>query len=127
MNGFVDGDFPDEMDVLDGIVPTLPANHIYPQVPFAPINPAHNIAFSDRSQFAPVISTNHHPELVHVAPFAANQNNNCHVLSSGADSSQSQALQSADDKQKLELVATNISQQSARLHAGTRLLDLTNW
>ena len=44
MNGLIDGEYPDEIEMLDGIVPTIPANHIYPPVPFAPIDSALTLA-----------------------------------------------------------------------------------
>ena len=80
VNGLVEGEYPDDVDMLDGIVPTLPANHIYPPMPFAPIDPSINVGYSDASHFAPIALTNHRPELVHVDALPANQNNNSHVV-----------------------------------------------
>ena len=85
MNGLIDGEYPDEIEMLDGIVPTIPANHIYPPVPFAPIDSGLNVGYPEHSHFAPIALTNHHPDLVQVAPLPANQNNNSHVIASAGD------------------------------------------
>ena len=82
INGLVDGDYPDEIDMLDGIVPTFTPNPSYPPAPFVPIDPAVNPGYSDPNQFAPTGSINHHPELVSISPFPTNQNNNSHVVAS---------------------------------------------
>lgn len=81
MNGLVDGDYPDEIEMIDGIAPSF-SSHNYNPAPFVPIDPALNTAYANSNHFAPVVSTNHQPELVSVSAFPANRNNNSHVVAS---------------------------------------------
>ncbi|XP_076813253.1 uncharacterized protein LOC143459840 isoform X2 [Clavelina lepadiformis] len=79
MNGLLEGDYVDDIDMFDNIMPTLPANeNAYSSVSLDSIDPAINVGYTDSGNFAP-LSTAARCQGVGIFPGKANCNNNSRI------------------------------------------------
>ncbi|XP_078485634.1 mesoderm induction early response protein 1 [Ciona intestinalis] len=75
INGFLDGDYADDIEIFDNIVPSLPTSSAPTSGEYSTLEPEITVVYSEPAHFAPISSSINH-EAIPAGILTSNRNNN---------------------------------------------------